>query len=387
MADVIFSAFDERAGPVAIFSTFNDPVLTKKIAVKSIVSTLTSVRSSASERLEGEAIIPFPNENLIAFIFYTSLEQRTEGGEFRVISLSAVVSNERKTGLYANATVLSQAALEIKDALNSDYVFGNPLSNELASKLEGWGKLTETQELAVIAEKEVKFGLHSLFELFPVKKGLRSYSDPLDPLFLGVLLKIPVVLIGPNIEFLLEVADLLREFMPDEELDVRLSIALEYKSQAVASKIPRADIILLDEKQDKRKNFYRDPVIIVGVGVSPTYKNYNLPDKTTKVFEKILKKARDIPDEMVANHYLEGEILSFNTKLTNMKDYCLSGRKGKLRDIAKTFNVGEEYALLLAEALRVRKSVSAQELNRMLLDVPDFKRMDIRSPKNIGFIR
>jgi hypothetical protein len=107
MADVIFSAFDERAGPVAIFSTFKDPVLTKKIAVKSIVSTLTSVRSSASERLEGEAIIPFPNENLIAFIFYTSLDQRTEGGEFRVISLSAVVSNERKTGLYANATVLS----------------------------------------------------------------------------------------------------------------------------------------------------------------------------------------------------------------------------------------------------------------------------------------
>ncbi|MHA2345806.1 MAG: hypothetical protein ACXACP_03720 [Candidatus Hodarchaeales archaeon] len=387
MADVIFSAFDERAGPVAIFSTFKDPVLTKKIAVKSIVSTLTSVRSSATERLEGEAIIPFPNESLIAFIFYTSLDQKTEGGEFRVISLSAIVSNERKTGLYANAMVLSQAALEIKDALNSDYIFGNPLSSELASKLEGWGKLTETQELAVIAEKEVKFGLHSLFELFPVKKGLRSYSDPLDPLFIGVLSKIPVVLVGPNIEFLLEIADLLREFMPDEELDVRLSFALDYKSQAVASKIPRADIILLDEKQDKRKNFYRDPVVLVGVGRESKYKNYDFPEKAARAFQKILKKAREIPDEMVANHYLEGEILSFITKLTNLKDYCLSGRKGKIRDISKTFNVSEDYVLLLAEALRVRKAVSAQELNRMFLDAPDYKRMDLRSPKNIGFIR
>ena len=387
MADVIFSAFDERAGPVAIFSTFRDPVLTKKIAVKSIVSTLTSVRSSASERLEGEAIIPFPNENLIAFIFYTSLDQRTEGGEYRVISLSAVVSNERKTGLYANATVLSEAALEIKEALNSDYVFGTPLSNELASKLEGWGRLTETQELAVIAEKEVKFGLHSLFELFPVKKGLRSYSDPLDPLFLGVLMKIPVVMVGPNIEFLLEVADLLREFMPDEELDVRLSIALEYKSQAVASKIPRADIILLDEKQDKRKNFYRDPVINVAVGRESRFINYSFPEKASRAFEKMLKKAREIPDEMVANHYLEGEILSFNTKLANLKDYCLSGRNVKIREIAKTFNVSESYILLLAEALRVRKAVSAQELNRMFIDAPKFERMDLRSPKNIGFIR
>jgi len=265
MADVVFAAFDERAGPVAVFSTIRDPVLTKKIAVKSIVSTLTSVRSSATERLEGEAIIPFPNENLIAFIFYTSLDQKTEGGEFRVISLSAIVENQKKTGLYANATVLSQAALEIKEVLNSEYNFGQPLPQAVSQKLERWGKLTEKEEQAIIAEKEVKFGIRSLFELFPVKKGLRRYDDPLEPLFFGVASRIPVILIGPNIEFLLEVADLLREFMPEEELDVRLSIGLEYKSQAVASKIPRADIILLDEKQDKRKNFYRDPVIIVAV--------------------------------------------------------------------------------------------------------------------------
>lgn len=387
MADVIFSAFDERAGPMAIFSTIKDPVLTKKIAVKSIVSTLTSVRTSPTERLEGEAIIPFPNENRIAFIFYTSLDQRTEGGEYRVISLSAIVPNEKKTGLYSKATVLSQAAAEIKDALNSSYVFGEALPNILVRKLEDWGRITEAVEEVIIAEKEIKFGLRSLFELFPVKKGLRSYDDPLVGLFMGVMARIPVVLVGPNIEFLLEITDLLREFMPEEELDVRLSIGIDYKSQAVASKIPRADIILLDEVQDKRKNFYRDPVILVGVGRKTRYVNYAQEDKFVIIIEKILKKARDFKDELVANHYLEGEFLSFFTKIANLKDYCLAGRQTRIRDIAKNLNVEDDYIVALAEALRVRKEASAREINKMFQNVTTFKKMDIRSTRNIGFIR
>jgi len=384
---VIFSAFDERAGPMAIFSTIKDPVLTKKFAVKSIVSTLTSVSTSATERLEGEAIIPFPNENRIAFIFYTSLDQKTEGGEYRVISLSAIVPNEKKTRLYSKATVLSQAAAEIKDALNSSYVFGQALPNDLVRKLEDWGRITEAVEEFIIAEKEIKFGFRSLFELFPVKKGLRSYDDPLVGLFLGVMAGIPVVLVGPNIEFLLEITDLLREFMPEEELDVRLSIGLDYKSQAVASKIPRADIILLDEVQDKRKNFYRDPVILVGVGRKTRYVNYVPEDKFVTIIEKILKKARDFKDEMVANHYLEGEFLSFFTKVANLKDYCLAGRQTRIRDIAKNFNVEDDYIVALAEVLRTRKEASAREINKMFQNVTTFKKMDIRSTRNIGFIR
>jgi len=100
-----------------------------------------------------------------------------------------------------------------------------------------------------------------------------------------------------------------------------------------------------------------------------------------------LKKARDIPDEMVANHYLEGEFLSFSTKLANLRDYCLSGRQGKVKDIARSFNVTEDYLFTLAEALRTRRESTAKEINRMFHESINFKRMDIRSPKNIGFIR
>ena len=387
MADVVFSAFDERAGPVAIFSTIQDPVLTKKIAVKSIVSTLTSVRTSSSERLEGEAIIPFPNENRIAFIFYTSLDQKTEGGEYRVISLSAVVDNQKKSGLYSNATILSQAAGEIKNALNLDYKFGQPLSSELSARLKGWGELTKTQEMAIIAEREIKFGLRSLFEVFPVKSGFRSYDDPLVPVFVGALFKIPVVLIGPNVEFLLEIADIIRSFMPEEELDVRLTIPLDYKSQAVASKIPRADMILLNEEQDKRKDFYRDPAVTAGIGKESKFVNYSPPDKAYKIVERILKKAREFSDEMVANHYLAGEILSYFTKLDHLKDYCLTGREARIKDIARNFDVEDDYIITLAEGLRTRMEASEEALNKMLQDGPTFPKMDIRSQKNIGFIR
>ena len=117
MVDVVFSIFDERAGPTAVFSTISDSILTKKVAVKSIVSTLTSVRTSSSEKLEGEAIIPFPDEKKIAFIFYASLNQKTEGGENRVITLCAVTSDEDKTTIYSNVTNLSQSAVEIKNLL------------------------------------------------------------------------------------------------------------------------------------------------------------------------------------------------------------------------------------------------------------------------------
>ncbi|MFX0149530.1 MAG: hypothetical protein ACFFAJ_02005, partial [Candidatus Hodarchaeota archaeon] len=247
--------------------------------------------------------------------------------------------------------------------------------------------ITEVEEEAIIAEKEIKFGLRGLFELFPVRKGLRSYDDPLVSLFIGILGRIPVVLVGPNIEFLLEVTDLLRDLMPEKELDIRLSIAIDYKSQAVASKIPRADIILLDEIQDKRKNFYRDPVILIGVGKESRYINYEPQDKLVKIFDRILKKARDFKDEMVANHYLEGELISFLTKMANLRDYCLGGRETRIKDIAKNFNVEDDYIIALAEALRTRLSVSAREINKMFQNATSFERMSIRSKHNIGFIR
>jgi hypothetical protein len=201
--DVVFAAFDERVGPVAVYSTINDPIMTKKIAVQSIVSTLTSVKTSGTEKLEGEGIIPFPDENKVAFIFYTSLDQKTEGGENRVISISAIVENENKSLLYSQATVLSQEASKLKISLNKHYKYGEKLSNTLIKQFKDWGQMTSSSEKEIIAEKHIDFNINSLLDLFPAKQSLRKYEDPLVHLFLGVFIKLPVVLVGPNVEFLL----------------------------------------------------------------------------------------------------------------------------------------------------------------------------------------
>ena len=387
MADVVFSAFDERAGPIAVFATINDPVVSKKIAVKSIVSTLTSVRSNTSENMEGEAIIPFPDEGLISFIYYTTLNQRTETGELRVVTLSAVVPKTDNSLLYSNAAILSQSAIRIKGLLNSQYEFGKSLPNELKTELEGWGTLKTTPKSEIIAEKEIEFSLSTLFNLFPAKKGRRSFSDPLLQLFFGLMAKIPVLLVGPNIEFLLEITDLLREFVTDEELDVRISIDLEETSDTAVFNIPRADIILLDEKQNQRRHLYYDPIAIVGVGRESRYANYTGSEHVDKTFNNLLKKAREISDEGVAFLYLKGELLSFIAKLTNLKAYCLSGRQGKAKEIAKIINVDEEYLFALAEVLRLKNMVPIVELNKMFKNNTEYEEMEIRSKTVIGFIR
>ncbi len=386
--DVVFAAFDERSGPVAVFSSINDPVLTKKIAVKSIVSTLTSVTTSATERLEGEAIIPFPDEKKLAFIFYSSLDQKTEGGENRVISLSAIVKTDEKSLLYSNATFLSQKAILIKNNLNKFYKYGESISNELKTQLQNWGKISETQEIEIIAEKEISFGLRGLIELFPSKRSLRSYEDPLVPLFYGLFTKIPVVVVGSNVEFLLEIADLLRGYMPNEELDVRLTITLHSQSlsHSISYGIPRADLILLNEDQIKRATFYREPTIIVRIGRESRFDNYHPPSKVQSFVEGLIKKTRGFRDETVGNLYIQGEILAFFAKLSTLKDLCISETRGKVKEIGNKIGVKENHVLALAEALRIRREVSSSAINKMFQNETDFRKVDTLNPQCVGIV-
>ena len=386
--DVVFSAFDERVGPVAVYSTINDPIITKKIAVKSIVSTLTSVKTSATEKLEGEAIIPFPDENKLAFIFYTSLDQMTEGGENRVISLSAIVENEHKSLLYSQATVLSQGASNLKKTLNDVYKFGEKLPSSLIKQFEDWVQMTGTVETEIIAEKQIAFNIHSLLDLFPSKQSLRKYEDPLVHLFLGIFIKLPVVLVGPNVEFLLEIADVLRGYLPNEELDVRLAISLHVESlhHAISYGIPRADLVLLNEEQYSKALFYREPVIIVRIGRESRYDNYHPPSKAVSFIEELMKKIRGFKDETVCNLYLQGEFMSFSNKMTILKDFCNAGKQDSLKELSNKLGVKEAYLITLAEALRVQEAVTSDAINSMFMGKTKFPKMDTLNPLSVGII-
>jgi hypothetical protein len=139
--DLVFSAFDEKVGPMAVFTTIEDPMLTKIIAVKSIVSAFRLVDTSTSQRLEGEVIIPFPQENKVVFIYCTELDQKTQSGERRMITLSAVVNQDQNNQLYSNASELSRSAAELRDFLNANYSFGHPLPRQILSRFEEWSKI------------------------------------------------------------------------------------------------------------------------------------------------------------------------------------------------------------------------------------------------------
>ena len=99
------------------------------------------------------------------------MNQRTETGELRVVTMSAIVPKTQNSLLYSNAALLSQSAVAIKALLNQNYEFGKPLPKSLTIELEGWGKLKEAPKSDIIAEKELEFSLSSLFNLFPAKKG------------------------------------------------------------------------------------------------------------------------------------------------------------------------------------------------------------------------
>ena len=134
---VVVAAFDEKRGPVPVFSTVAD-VIANKVAIKSIVSTL-SAREDNKAKIEGEAIIPFPDEELIGFIYYVSLDQKTETGDYRVISLTYLAPTSTANNLYINAANLSNEARGIGQHINSKYIYGQPFSAELQSIVTKWG--------------------------------------------------------------------------------------------------------------------------------------------------------------------------------------------------------------------------------------------------------
>ena len=273
--------------------------------------------------------------------------------------------------------------------MNKDYKYGQELPRDLIQQFEAWGLTTATTPGAeIIAEKQLVFNIHSLLDLFPSKKSIRKYEDPLVPMLLGILVKIPVLLVGPNIEFLLEIADLIRGYIPNEELDVRLAISLHAQSMhhAISYGIPRADLVLLNEDQYRKALIYREPVIIVRIGKDSRYDNYHPPSKAISFAEDLMKKTRSFSDETVCNLYLKGEFLAFSTKMSILKDFCITGKQHSLKKVSQTLGVKGNYLIALSEALRVRREVSYEAINRMFQNETKFKKMDSLNPLSVGII-
>lgn len=384
---IVFTAFDDRQGPVPVFTTLDNHELASKIAVKSIVSTLSA--RDDQQKIEGEAIIPFPEENLLAFIYYVSLDQKTKTGDFRTISLSFLTTTENSNELYSNAADLSISAKEIGKAINEQFVFGETLPVLLQSKIRYWGQKDENP-VDLVSKKERtkadgrKLSLYDLFNLFPPETGFRKYEDPLSSLILAFLYNIPVVLSGPDTRLLTDVTEILQQIYPIKKLSVinqdQIKDNLDINSTNPQN-IPKADIIVLTDDFYKKCFFSRDPIVILTVYQELLIPYHKFDEKDIKKITVWLKTCRDKTDisEIVI------ELKAIQDKLDQLLYLASSNRESTMKEIMPLVDLEKTEVEFLSRILVNSQKATAAQLNK-LLSVDHFKDIEILMRDSIGMI-
>jgi hypothetical protein len=380
---IVIAAFDDKRGPVPIFSTVSD-VISNKVAIKSIVSTL-SAREDSSKKLEGEAIIPFPDEELIGFIYYTSLDQKTETGDHRVISLTYLSPTSNANNLYSSAANLSNEARAIGQEINSHYIYGQPFQVELQNLLKAWGTKEISPEAQVPESKpkeEKHLGLHDLYTFFPAKKN----DDPLSYLIIAFFQEIPVVLSGPDPQHIIDFANLLQELFHVKELRIELNLPGSAKySQHKISKILRADMVLLTESQFRKSFFSRDPIVIITMDQELKTPYHSFDDRDIKRVSEWVKKSRDKKDPIMSSQVIRTELDQANDRLKQLIYLANSNRESSMKEISQILNSDkDEIEFLGRMALRSRK-VKAEQLNK-LLKTDSFTDYTDKIKESIGMI-
>ncbi|MHA2364525.1 MAG: hypothetical protein ACXAC7_11255 [Candidatus Hodarchaeales archaeon] len=380
---IVFAAFDDRKGPIPIISSA-EKTISNKVAIKSIVSTLSAREGKA--KVEGEAIIPFPDEDLLGFIYYVSLDQKTTTGDHRVISLTFLAPSSSANQLYANAATLSQEARDIGEKINENYEYGQEVTPELESNIFSWGASDEVEiETELVEEKPIT--LFDLYSFFPPLTGFRKYEDPLSYALLAFLHHVPVVLSGPDPKHLFDFANLLQELFHLKELRIELTIPVisKYAAQKI-QKIPRADCVLLTDEQFKKSFFSRDPLVII-----TTYQEFKTPyhkfeEKDLKRIAEWIKKSREMKDEEVARRVIRLELDQINDKLNQLVYLATSDRESSFKEVGNILNTDkEELEFMVRSALRSEKC-NATQLNKLLKPSTPYNDVELRLKDTIGMV-
>jgi len=384
---VCFAAFDDRKGPVPIFTTL-DSSLASKVAVKSIVSTLSAAQDS--RKVEGEAIIPFPDEKIVAFIYYTSLEQTTESGDYRVISLSFLTHADNVNLLYQTAPKLSSEARVIGQMINARYTYGTPLPNDIKEKLEGWGKSEEFAALEAAAPAPVKkeVTVNDLFDFYPVVKSFRAYKDPLSYAILAFLLNMPLVLVGPDPKFLLEMSAVLDQIFNLKELRIELCIPTDPAEQKSWShEIPRSDVVCLANVEYKHSYFSKDPVVILTTDQETKTPNHMFEESHIKMVNKWIEKARSYEEPEFSKKTLQLEIGSLIDKLEHLVSLAKSGSSSSMKELCSILKTNQDELNLIIEIIRNFEYLTVNEINKLVNPKKPYRPIRLQSKITIGFIR
>jgi hypothetical protein len=360
LPDKVFAAFDDRKGPVTVFTTLTDLELANKIAVKSIVSTLSA--KEGQQRVEGEAIIPFPEEDLLAFIYYLSLDQKTMTGDNRVISLAYLVPTQISTSLYENAELLSKTAKSIGEAINQHYIYGKPVSQYIQAKINHWGE-SEAQSQKVMEAKEKvkaksqrKVNLYDLYNLLPPETGFRKYRDPIGYLILSFLYKVSVILSGPDQKLLADFTDIIQKLYPLKKLSI---IQIEEKGDKSPIIVPNADIVILTDELLNKCKFSEVPLLLLNTYQDLKLLNCEFDEVEVKMISEWVKLSRENTDIKVITNSLEYT----NEKLNQLKYLAQNYGDSTFKEVAQSLKLQKEELEFCARILLLTGQVTATELN------------------------
>jgi hypothetical protein len=378
---IVVAAFDDKKGPVAIFSTLKNEALINKIAVKSIVSTLSARDTNSKEKMPpGEAIIPFPDEDLLGFIYYVSLDQKTETGDFRVLSLTFLTSTSGGTDLYSNAPILSLEAKEISDLINEKYVYGQMFSSELQNEVLTWGsrKSSESKEEIIISTPErKKFDLYDLYSFFSPKKSL----DPIAYVLLAFFQNIPIILTGPDPQHIIDFANLFQNLFQLKELKIELNLPSTTKNEP--SKISRSDIVLLTDSQYRKSFFSITPILVITMDQEIKTLNFNFENKDVIRISDWLKKSREQKHLVLALQLIKTDLESANNRIKQFL-HLLSLDK-PIKEIFNILATDKDDLEFLGRILLRSGKLKAEQLNK-LFKTNTYVDYKDRKEESLGFI-
>ncbi|MFX1510989.1 MAG: hypothetical protein ACFFCQ_00160 [Promethearchaeota archaeon] len=197
MPAVCFSVFDHASGPRPIFHPGIDHKMALKIALKSQM-TLSMMSEKTIET--SDAVLPFPEEQKIAYVFLFTIKGEFGKEKRSVASLSFIVDQNQQMNFYKQVTLLRYQAEQIADMIRHVYQYSPKkasLPKNLEKSIEDWGSDLASVEMEITEEiRKKKITIRRAEQRGSISFLRTTIRKNADRLIRAVIAGNPIILIG-----------------------------------------------------------------------------------------------------------------------------------------------------------------------------------------------
>ncbi len=196
--DAIISIFDERKGPVILYSSLGDLDVAKKVAVRSYVAI--GAMEEAQDLSGRHAVVPLPSLNKIAFYYMFRVNREIPDSNNALScwgTIGYMSESVSSIDFYRSIPNVQEDIQKIVELIEKDFIYTereNKLSENIIRNLNSLLALVqEEKEVVVEPSPEIRFDdfkradLAFLFDYFP---------EDLDKVIYSLLLEQPLLIIG-----------------------------------------------------------------------------------------------------------------------------------------------------------------------------------------------